>query len=93
VVRERVRKAEELLLRGGLPVAAVAREVGFADQGHLSRHTKRLLGATPGEILAEGKAERGGAARGGEADGGGSEEGKNLRNQSKILQDPAALPA
>lgn len=86
VVRERVRKAKELLLRGGLPVAAVAREVGFADQGHLSRHTKRLLGATPGEILAEGKAERGGAA------GGGAEEGKNLRNQSKILQDPAALP-
>jgi AraC family transcriptional regulator len=55
VVRERVERAKRLLLRGDLPGAAVAREVGFYDQGHLARHTRRLLGATPGEILKESK--------------------------------------
>jgi len=56
VIRERVERAKGLLLRGDMPAAAVAREVGFSDQGHLSRHTRRLLGATPSEILKEGKA-------------------------------------
>jgi AraC family transcriptional regulator len=77
VIRERVERAKGLLLRGDMPVAAVAREVGFSDQGHLARHTKRLLGATPGEILKKRRAK----------------EGKNLRKSGKILQDGAAPPA
>jgi len=77
VIRERVERAKGLLLRGEQSVAAVARKVGFADQGHLSRHTKRLLGATPSEILREARAK----------------ESRILRDHGKILQDPEAPPA
>jgi AraC-like DNA-binding protein len=35
------------LLLAGQPAAAVAHEVGFFDQSHLTRHFKRLLGVTP----------------------------------------------
>ena len=44
----RARKAKELLGRG-LPIAEVAVQTGFADQSHLSRSFKRLLGYTPGQ--------------------------------------------
>jgi len=44
----RARKAKELLGRG-LPIAEVAAQTGFADQSHLSRSFKRLLGYTPGQ--------------------------------------------
>ncbi len=47
VLRRRVERARELLTTTPLPVAEVAARVGFADQSHLSRHTKRLLGTTP----------------------------------------------
>jgi len=43
----RVERAKKLL-RAELPIAAVARRVGFADQSHLTRHFKRLVGVTPG---------------------------------------------
>ncbi len=46
-VQERVRRAQALL-RSGVAPAEVAAEVGFADQSHLTRHFKRLLGYTPG---------------------------------------------
>jgi AraC-like DNA-binding protein len=42
----RLDQARRLLL-AGLPAAAVAHEVGFFDQSHLTRHFKRLLGVTP----------------------------------------------
>lgn len=45
-VQARVRRAKALLGQG-LPVAQVAAEAGFADQAHLTRHFKRLLGVTP----------------------------------------------
>jgi AraC-like DNA-binding protein len=35
------------LLLAGQPAAAVAQEVGFFDQSHLTRHFKGLLGVTP----------------------------------------------
>jgi AraC family transcriptional regulator len=47
VLRRRVESARELLTTTALPVAEVAARVGFSDQSHLSRHTKRLLGTTP----------------------------------------------
>lgn len=43
----RVSRARELLKRGLAP-SAVAAECGFADQSHLGRHFKRIVGVTPG---------------------------------------------
>jgi AraC-like DNA-binding protein len=43
----RVRRAK-VLLDDGVPPAAVAAAVGFADQSHLSRHFRRLVGLAPG---------------------------------------------
>jgi hypothetical protein len=40
-----------LLLRQGMPVATIAYELGFADQAHLTRASKRFLGHTPKELL------------------------------------------
>ncbi|MCL6638119.1 MAG: AraC family transcriptional regulator [Firmicutes bacterium] len=44
----RVGRARALLGRG-LPIAQVALETGFADQSHLHRHFKRIVGVTPGQ--------------------------------------------
>lgn len=51
VMRRRVLRARELLLGGGLKVAAVAADVGFCDQSHLNRHFMRVLGCSPGSII------------------------------------------
>ncbi|MBG0829536.1 AraC family transcriptional regulator [Planomonospora sp. ID67723] len=42
----RVRQARSLL-DSGTPAAQVAAEVGFADQAHLNRHFKRIMGVPP----------------------------------------------
>jgi AraC-like DNA-binding protein len=42
----RVRLARRLL-DGGMAPAEVAAEVGFADQAHLTRHFKRIMGVPP----------------------------------------------
>ncbi len=47
LVQQRVRRAKELLRAGRQP-ADVAAALGFADQSHLTRHFRRLLGFTPG---------------------------------------------
>lgn len=47
VVRKRVERAKELLINTELTLHEVALSVGFADQSHLSRYTKRLLGTSP----------------------------------------------
>ncbi len=44
----RIIKAKELLHRGW-SISRVASVAGFADQSHLTRHFKRLIGVTPGE--------------------------------------------
>ncbi|MFH7027237.1 MAG: helix-turn-helix domain-containing protein [Heteroscytonema crispum UTEX LB 1556] len=51
VIRCRVERAKELLLQGKLTIAEIAYKVGFANQSHLNRHFKRLLGVTPKAIL------------------------------------------
>jgi AraC family transcriptional regulator len=52
LIQVRVNNARALLMAGAgkRSVAAVAEAVGFADQSHLTRHMKRLLGVTPGEV-------------------------------------------
>jgi len=46
----RVREAKKLLL-AGRPIAEVAVETGFADQSHLTRRFKRIVGVTPGQYV------------------------------------------
>ncbi|MEM6275091.1 MAG: AraC family transcriptional regulator [Myxococcota bacterium] len=48
----RISRARELLKQGFSP-AAVAAECDFADQSHLGRHFKRLVGVTPGQYKRE----------------------------------------
>ncbi|WP_406694361.1 AraC family transcriptional regulator [Singulisphaera sp. Ch08] len=51
VIARRVERAKGLLQRrGGLSLAALAARVGFADEAHLARHFKRLVGVTPGRF-------------------------------------------
>lgn len=53
LIQLRVQRAKQLLA-AGLPIAAVAAETGFADQSHLHRHFKRLVGVTPGQYAIGG---------------------------------------
>jgi AraC-like DNA-binding protein len=50
--QQRVRRARLLLDRGVGP-AEVAAETGFADQAHLTRHFKRVVGVPPGAYQRE----------------------------------------
>ena len=43
----RVRRAQELLRDGTLPISTISLECGFADQSHFSRTFSRLVGSTP----------------------------------------------
>jgi AraC family transcriptional regulator len=47
LIRQRVERAKQLLQQHDLSIADVALQCGFANQGHLSYHFKRLLNATP----------------------------------------------
>lgn len=49
VIERRVERAKELLA-GGMPPAQVAEAVGFADQSHLIRHFRRIVGVTPSKF-------------------------------------------
>ena len=48
IIARRIERAKQVL-RGGdeLSLAQVAARVGFWDQGHFTRHFKRLVGVTP----------------------------------------------
>jgi AraC family transcriptional regulator len=51
VIARRVERARELLQAGtDLSLAEVAADVGFSDQSQFSRHFKRALGVTPGQL-------------------------------------------
>ena len=52
LIQVRIEHAKRLL-QTGIPIATVAGRVGFADQSHLNRHFKRLVGVTPG-VFARG---------------------------------------
>jgi len=44
----RISRAKTLLAQG-YAIAQVAHDTGFADQSHLTRHFKRIVGVTPGQ--------------------------------------------
>ncbi len=47
VIERRVQRARELLGESTLPIAEIALSCGFANQSHLNRHFRRLLGVNP----------------------------------------------
>jgi AraC-like DNA-binding protein len=46
LIQVRVERAKQMLA-AGIGIATVSQRVGFADQSHLNRHFKRLVGVTP----------------------------------------------
>lgn len=55
VIQRRVERANFLLRKGDMTLAEVAGAVGFADQSHLDRHFKRIMGVSPNVALRDGK--------------------------------------
>ncbi len=51
IIKCRVKRAKELILKQEMTIAEIAQSVGFANQSHLNLHFKRLLGVTPKKIL------------------------------------------
>lgn len=47
VIRCRIERAKYLIQQNKLSLANIATQVGFADQSHLHRHFKHLVGVTP----------------------------------------------
>jgi AraC-like DNA-binding protein len=47
----RIAQAHELIMRGA-SLSAVAYELGYTDQAHLTRHFQRASFATPGQFAA-----------------------------------------
>jgi AraC family transcriptional regulator len=48
LMRRRIERAKELLLRSSKPIEEIAEECGFADQSHLTRKFAHAIGTTPG---------------------------------------------
>jgi len=55
VIQCRVERAHFLLSKGEMTLNEVAGAVGFADQSHLDRHFKRIMGVSPNVVLRDGK--------------------------------------
>jgi AraC family transcriptional regulator len=52
LIQTRVNSARALIMAGGggYSLAEIATAVGFADQSHLTRHFKKVLGVTPRQL-------------------------------------------
>ncbi|MCW3060203.1 MAG: AraC family transcriptional regulator [Capsulimonas sp.] len=53
LIARRVDRAKEMLVTGRVSVGETAAAVGFADQSHLARHFKRIVGVTPSRFLRD----------------------------------------
>jgi AraC family transcriptional regulator len=51
VIRCRIERARQLLMRLDASTSEIAIEVGFCDQSHLTRHFRRILGLTPAKFM------------------------------------------
>jgi AraC family transcriptional regulator len=47
LIRRRIEHAQQLMLSTGKPLCDIASECGFADQAHLSRLFRKVIGETP----------------------------------------------
>jgi AraC-like DNA-binding protein len=47
IIRRRIERAQQLMLSTGMPLADIAAECGLADQAHLSRLFRRVVGESP----------------------------------------------
>jgi AraC family transcriptional regulator len=47
LIRRRIERAQQLMLATDLPLCQIAAECGLADQSHLSRLFRRVVGETP----------------------------------------------
>jgi AraC family transcriptional regulator len=52
VIQRRLERAKRLLRQTHQPLALIAQEAGFADQGHLTQMFRRETGVTPGRFRA-----------------------------------------
>lgn len=52
LIKCRIEEAKQLLRISNLSMAAIAIEIGFADQSHFTRHFKRYVGITPSQFRA-----------------------------------------
>ncbi len=50
IIRRRVQEAARLLSHDRAPIGSVAAQAGFADQSHMARCMRRVLGTTPGAM-------------------------------------------
>ena len=48
VIRRRIERAQELMCRTDKPLAEIALDCGLADQAHLCRHFRHVVGMSPG---------------------------------------------
>jgi AraC family transcriptional regulator len=53
LIRCRIEEAKRLLATRKWAIAEVAKQVGFADQSHLTRHFKQWVGMTPKAFIAQ----------------------------------------
>lgn len=54
VMLRRVERARSLIVRGRVPHSEAAMLSGFADQSHMARWVRRVLGSAPGELARAG---------------------------------------
>jgi AraC family transcriptional regulator len=50
IIRHRVERAVQLIARNELPLTEIATLVGFSNQSHMARFTRRIAGASPAQI-------------------------------------------
>jgi AraC family transcriptional regulator len=54
VILERVNRSKTLIADGEFELACIATAVGFANQSHLTRHFKQIVGCTPAQFRRNG---------------------------------------